>query len=83
MFEVAAFIVAVAALMVTYRAVIGPTVFDRVLSINVIGSKAIILLILIGFVYNRPHFLDIALVYALMNFIATIAFLKFIEKGKL
>jgi multicomponent Na+:H+ antiporter subunit F len=54
-----------------------------VLSVNVIGTKTVVLLVLIGFIYGRPHFLDIALVYAIINFIATLAFLKYIEKGGL
>lgn len=83
MFEIAGVIVAAAIFPVLIRAIKGPTVFDRILTINVIGSKTVILLILIGFIYSRPHFMDIALLYAIINFIATIAFLKFTLKGKL
>jgi multicomponent Na+:H+ antiporter subunit F len=66
-----------------YRAIAGPRIYDRVLAVNVVGTKTVVLLALIGFIYGRPHFLDIALVYAIINFIATLAFLKYIEKGGL
>jgi len=83
MFSVAATIIVLAAILVLYRAVKGPRVYDRVLAVNVIGTKTVVLIAIIGFIYERPHFLDIALVYALMNFIATIAFLKYRETGSL
>ncbi|MBU4075866.1 MAG: cation:proton antiporter [Euryarchaeota archaeon] len=60
-----------------YRAIHGPGIFNRIIAVNVIGTKTIILLVLIGFIYGRPHFLDIALVYALLNFIMTIAATKY------
>ncbi len=83
MFDAAAMVIVLAAILVLYRALIGPRIYDRVLSVNVIGTKTVVLLALTGFIYERPHFLDIALVYALMNFIATIAFLKYSETGGL
>ncbi len=83
MFDVAAIIIVLAAALVLYRAIRGPMVCDRVLAVNVIGTKTVVLLALIGFIYKRPYFLDIALVYALINFIATIAFLKYREMGRL
>ena len=72
-----------AALMVLIRALLGPTVFDRVLAVNAMGTKTVILVALIGFISRRADFLDVALLYALMNFIATIAILKFIEHKRL
>ena len=48
-----------------------------------IGTKTVVLIALVGYIYERPHFLDIAIVYALINFIATIAFLKYRETGRL
>jgi len=69
--------------LVLYRAVKGPTLYDRALAVNVIGTKTVVILALIGFIYDRPYFLDIALVYALINFIATIAILKYSETGGL
>ncbi len=65
------------------RAFIGPTIFDRILAINNFGTKTVIVLALYGFVTERPDFLDIALVYALCNFIVTIAVLKYFEYGDL
>ncbi len=53
------------------------------LSENVIATKTVVLIALIGYIYERPHFLDIAIVYALIYFIATIAFLKYWEMGRL
>ncbi|MCH7763249.1 MAG: cation:proton antiporter [Candidatus Marinimicrobia bacterium] len=83
MFEIAAIVIVLGAVLVLYRAIKGPRVYDRALAVNIIGTKTVILLALIGFIYERPHFLDIALVYALINFIATIAFLKYMETGGL
>lgn len=83
MFEIAAIVIVLEAILVLYRALKGPRVYDRALAVNIIGTKTVILLALIGFIYERPHFLDIALVYALINFIATIAFLKYMETGGL
>jgi len=83
MFKVAATVVILAVFIVLYRAVKGPMIYDRALSVNVMGTKTVVLLALIGFMYERPHFLDIALVYALINFIATIAILKYRETGGL
>lgn len=83
MFEYAATAIIIAAILVLYRAIKGPRVCDRVLSVNVIGTKTVVLIALIGYIYERPHFLDIAIVYALINFIATIAFLKYRETGRL
>ena len=83
MFEIAAIVIVLAAVLVLYRAIRGPRVYDRALAVNVIGTKTVVLLALTGFIYERPHFLDIALVYALINFIATIAFLKYRETGGL
>ena len=65
---------------VLYRLLAGPTLLDRLLAVNVIGTKTIVVLCLIGFIYARPAmFLDVALAYALINFIATIAVLRYLE----
>ncbi len=69
--------------LVLVRALAGPTVFDRVLAGNTIGTVAVLLLAVIGFLGGRPDFLDLAIVYALLNVIATIAILKFFEFGSL
>jgi multicomponent Na+:H+ antiporter subunit F len=69
------------ALLCLYRGIFGPTVLDRIISTSVIGTKTTIILILIGFIYKRVDmFIDIALAYALLNFIATMAASKFFRK---
>ena len=65
------------------RALLGPTVYDRVLAVNTFGTKTVLLIAALGFLTDRPEFLDLALVYALINFIATSAVLKFFEYGDL
>ena len=61
------------------RALMGPTVYDRILAVNAFGSLTVLLIAVFGFLTGRPEFLDIALIYALINFIATIAVSKFVE----
>jgi len=65
------------------RAVRGPTLYDRVLAVNVFGTKAVMLLAIIGFIGSREGFIDIAILYALINFIATVALLRFVESKRL
>ncbi len=83
MFDIATIAVIFAIMITLYRVIKGPMIYDRVLAANAIGTMAVVLLVLIGFAYGRPHFLDLAVVYTLINFIATIAFLKYREKGRL
>ena len=61
------------------RALMGPTVYDRVLAVNTFGTKTVLLIAALGFLTERPEFLDLSIVYALINFIGTIAVLKFFE----
>jgi multicomponent Na+:H+ antiporter subunit F len=61
------------------RALLGPTIYDRLLAVNMIGTKTVLLLSVVAFLYGRPDFLDLALVYALINFIGVIAVLEFIR----
>jgi len=65
------------------RAVAGPTVFDRLLASNTIGTVAVLLLAAIGFLTGRPDFLDLSIVYGLLNIVGTIAVLKFFRHGSL
>ena len=65
------------------RALLGPTAYDRVLALNNFGTKTVVLIAVLGFLTERPEFLDLALAYALINFIGTIAVLKYIEYGNL
>ncbi len=62
------------------RALLGPTVYDRVLAVNMMGTKTVLLLSVITLLFDRPEFLDIALVYALINFIGVLAVLEFFRK---
>lgn len=70
-------------LLALARALLGPTVYDRILAVNSFGTKTVVMIALLGFLMGRPAFLDIAIVYALINFIATVAVLKFFEYGNL
>jgi len=66
-----------------YRAVAGPTVLDRLIGVNAIGSKTTALLVLIGLIYRRVDmFVDIALAYAMLNFIAVLAASRYFQKKK-
>ncbi len=64
-----------------YRVVIGPGVENRLVAVNTIGTTTIIILVLIGLIYGRPIFLDIAIVYAMINFIATLAVARYLKEG--
>ncbi|MFH1982123.1 MAG: monovalent cation/H+ antiporter complex subunit F [Pseudomonadota bacterium] len=66
-----------------YRAIVGPTVLDRLIGVNAIGSKTVALLIAIGLIYQRVDmFVDIALAYASLNFIAVLAASRYFQKKK-
>ena len=65
------------------RALAGPSLYDRILAVNSFGTATVLLIAVIGFVTGRPDFLDIALLYALINFIGTLAVLKFFRHGEL
>ncbi len=83
MFEVAIIAVLVALALAVVRALLGPTAFDRLLAANSIGTFAIMLLALFGFLTGRPEFLDLGITYALLNMIGTLAVLKFFRYGGL
>ncbi|NQY04323.1 MAG: pH regulation protein F [Halieaceae bacterium] len=61
------------------RALSGPSVYDRVLAVNLFGTKTVLLLSVVSFLYGRTDFLDLALAYALINFIGVLAVLQFFE----
>jgi len=63
------------------RAVLGPTFYDRILAVNMFGTKTVLLIALLGFVMGRPEFLDIAIVYALINFISVIGVLRYSDSS--
>lgn len=83
MFTAAALALLVALGLALARAVLGPTVFDRAQAANTIGTLAVLLLAVIGFLNGRPEFLDLAIVYGLLNVIGTIAVLKYFTYGDL
>ena len=80
MFAVAAVGIGIGMTLAMIRALLGPTLYDRVLAL---GTKTVLLIAVLGFLAGRPEFLDLALVYALINFIGTIAVLKYFEVGDL
>jgi multicomponent Na+:H+ antiporter subunit F len=65
------------------RGALGPTVFDRILAVNAMGTQTVLLIAVAGFWSDRPEWLDLALVYALVNFVGTIAVLKYTRFGSL
>lgn len=69
----------IAMLIAILRAALGPTLYDRILAINAFGTKTVLFIAVLGYFMGRPDFLDIALVYALINFISIIAVLRFFE----
>jgi multicomponent Na+:H+ antiporter subunit F len=73
----------VSILIVLIRVILGPTAFDRVLAVNSIGTIVIIGIAVHGFIMERPEFVDIAILYAILNFIGTFAVLKLFSTGKL
>ncbi len=83
MFAAAAIGLVVAMALALIRAYAGPTLYDRILAVNAFGTKTVLMIAVLGFLMGRPEFLDIALVYALINFIGTIAVLKFFRYGDL
>jgi multicomponent Na+:H+ antiporter subunit F len=77
MFLVAAIALFISMVLVLVRLYTGPTVYDRVLAVNSFGTLTMLFIAVLGFLNGRPDFLDIALLYALINFVGTIAILKF------
>ena len=69
--------------MALLRAALGPTVYDRILAVNTFGTVTVLFIAVLGFYSGRPDFLDLGLLYALMNFIGTIALLKYFKYGNL
>lgn len=70
-------------LLVLVRAWAGPTTYDRILAMNAMGTKTVMFAALLGFITKRPEFLDISLLYALLNFMGTVATLKYVKYRRL
>jgi len=83
MFIAAGLAILFALILAVVRALRGPTVFDRLLAANSIGTAAILLLAVFGFITERPEFLDVGITYGLLNLIGTLAVLKFFRYGDL
>lgn len=83
MFVAAAIAILVTMVLVLLRALLGPTIYDRILAINSFGTKTVLIIAVFGYLTERPDFLDIALAYALINFITVVVVLKYIEYGNL
>jgi len=81
MFEIPTFMILLSMLLALVSAIIGKTIYDKILAVNIFGTVTVLFIALFGFLTKRPEFLDIALVYALINFISTVAILKFFEYG--
>ena len=79
MFAAASAAILVTMALALFRAIKGPTIYDRILAVNAFGTLTVVLIAVHGFLAGRPEFLDIALVYALINFIATIAVTKYVK----
>jgi multicomponent Na+:H+ antiporter subunit F len=78
-----AIVLLVNAFLCLLRGYLGPTVADRILAINVVGTKTMVVLCLLAFVFERSLFVDVAIVYGLLNFVVTVAAGRFLETGQL
>ena len=80
-FTVAAFAILVTISLALARALMGPTVYDRILAVNMVGTKTVLLIAVFAVISGRTDMIDIALMYALINFIGVVAVLKLVEQG--
>ena len=83
MYAAAAAAILITMLLIVVRMVLGPILYDRVLAANAFGTATVLLIAVLGFLTGRPDFLDIALLYALVNFVGTLGVLKFSRYGAL
>ncbi|MEM7193382.1 MAG: monovalent cation/H+ antiporter complex subunit F [Pseudomonadota bacterium] len=79
-FAIAACALLVVMLLALVRAFSGPKIYDRVLAVNMFGTKTVLLIAVYGFLTERPEFLDLSIFYALINFVGVIAVLNFVER---
>ena len=80
-FTVATFAILVTISLALARAFVGPTVYDRILAVNMVGTKTVLLIAVFSVLSGRTDMLDIALTYALINFVGVVAVLKLVEQG--
>lgn len=83
MLTVAGIAILVAMGLALVRTLLGPTVHDRILAVNSFGTKTVLLIALLGALAGRGDYFDVALLYALINFIGTVALMKYCERGEL
>jgi multicomponent Na+:H+ antiporter subunit F len=83
MFEVTMIGILATMALALLRAFAGPTVYDRILALNMFGTKTVLLIGVSGFLTQRPEWMDLAIVYALINFVGTLAVLRFSKYGQL
>lgn len=81
MYGMAVFAILITIALALARALLGPTVYDRITAVNMVGTKTVLLIAILAFLTDRHDLLDIALVYALINFIGVVAVLKLVEQG--
>ncbi len=79
MIAAAALAILVAMGLALIRAMLGPTLYDRILAVNTVGTKTVLFIALLGYLDGRPDFMDIAMIYALINFISIIGVLRYVE----
>ncbi|MEP7706658.1 monovalent cation/H+ antiporter complex subunit F [Paraglaciecola sp. 25GB23A] len=79
MYIVVSIAILITMVLALVRALMGPSVYDRVLAVNVFGTKTVLLLSVIAFLYGRPDFLDLALAYALVNMVGILAVLEYFQ----
>ena len=79
MFLATSFAIFLTMILALVRALAGPSVYDRVLAVNMFGTKTVLLLSVVAFLYGRPDFLDLALAYALINVVGILAVLEFFQ----
>ena len=82
-FQISGLIVLISLFMILLRALMGPTRYDRILAVNLFGTKTVIFLALLGALTGRTGYVDVALLYALVNYVATIVILKFVHLRRL
>ncbi len=80
---VAAVLLLILTFLCLMRAILGPTAADRVVAINVIGTKTMVLIALVSFISGQEYFLDVALIYALIAFVMTLGVARYLERGTL
>lgn len=83
LFYVGAIAMLVTMAMALIRATLGPTTYDRISALNSFGTKTVLLIAVVGFLFGRPEWLDLGVVYALINFVGTLAVLRFSKYGSL